>query len=106
MPPHAEPATPEIELVAEQVQRAEPDVELVARNGEAHEPATGLCVAFASTPRGYRLVELENGDVPEVGDRVELPDVGALVVLRRGPSPLPADERLCIFLEPLVPASA
>ena len=106
VPPHAEPATPEIELVAEQVQRAEPDVELVARNGEAHEPATGLCVAFASTPRGYRLVELENGDVPEVGDRVELPDVGALVVLRRGPSPLPADERLCIFLEPLVPASA
>ena len=81
-------------------------MELVAADGEAPTPATALCVAFASTPRGYRLVELENGDVPEIGERVELPDVGELVVLRRGPSPLPADERVCIFLEPLVPASA
>ena len=73
---------------------------------EAPAPATALCVAFASTPRGYRLVELENGQVPDIGERVQLPDVGELVVLRRGPSPLPADERLCVFLEPLVPASA
>ena len=68
------------------------------------EPVTALCVAFASTPRGYRLVELENGLVPEVGKRVEVPDIGELVVLRHGPSPLPADERVCVFLEPLVPA--
>jgi len=68
------------------------------------ETATA-CVAFASTPRGYRLVELENGAVPEVGKLVEVPDVGELVVLRHGPSPLPADERVCVFLEPLAPAA-
>jgi hypothetical protein len=40
-----------------------------------------------------------------VGKLVEVPDVGELVVLRHGPSPLPADERLCVFLEPLAPAA-
>jgi hypothetical protein len=67
-----------------------------------HTPAA--CVAFASTPRGYRFVELENGAVPEVGRLLEVPDVGVLVVFRHGPSPLPADERVCVFLEPVVPA--
>jgi len=72
---------------------------------ETLEPETAaVCVAFASTPRGYRFVELENGAVPEVGRLLEVPDVGVLVVLRRGPSPLPADERVCVFLEPVVPA--
>jgi len=70
------------------------------------EPSPAVCVAFASTPRGYRLVELENGLVPDVGKLVEVPDVGELIVLRHGPSPLPADERVCVFLEPLVPAAA
>ena len=72
---------------------------------ETLEPETAaVCVAFASTPRGYRFVELENGAVPEVGRLLEVPDVGVLVVLRHGPSPLPADERVCVFLEPVVPA--
>ena len=112
-PLHEVPTEPEIErehALVEQVELAEavlePDVELVAPSDEAPAPATALCVAFASTPRGYRLVELENGQVPDIGERVQLPDVGELVVLRRGPSPLPADERVCVFLEPLVPAGA
>ena len=112
-PLHEVPTEPEIERVHALVEQAElaeavlePDVELVAPSDEAPAPATALCVAFASTPRGYRLVELENGQVPDIGERVQLPDVGELVVLRRGPSPLPADERVCVFLEPLVPASA
>jgi hypothetical protein len=71
---------------------------------DAAQPETAGCVAFASTPRGYRLVTLEEGRVPEVGERVELPELGELVVLRRGASPLPLDERSCVFLEPLVPA--
>jgi len=71
----------------------------------APEAATAACVAFASTPRGYRLVELGDGPVPGVGEHVELPDVGELVVMRRGPSPLPADERICIYLEQLAPAA-
>ena len=85
----------------------EPEIEPEPNHADVIEPAVAaLCVAFASTPRGYRLVELENGHVPDVGERVQLPDVGELFVLRRGPSPLPADERLCVFLEPLVPAKA
>ena len=115
VPLHEVPTEPEIEpeiehQLVEQVELAgpalEPDVELVAPSDEAPAPATALCLAFASTPRGYRLVELENGKVPDIGERVQLPDVGELVVLRRGPSPLPADERVCVFLEPLVPATA
>jgi len=41
--------------------------------------------------------------VPDVGEQVQLAEVGELVVLRRGPSPLPMDERICVYLEPLVP---
>jgi hypothetical protein len=81
----------------------EPAMELVDEEDEVSEPGAALWVAFASTPRGYRLVELDNGHVPEVGEQVELPEVGELVVLRRGPSPLPMDERICVYLEPLVP---
>jgi hypothetical protein len=58
-------------------------------------------VAFASTTAGYRLVHL-SGAIPMVGDTVEVPDVGALLVLRLGRSPLPGDQRTCVFLEQLV----
>ena len=103
MPEPTEPEPAHVELVEPEQESA---VELVALQDEASEPAPALCVAFASTPRGYRLVELEDGHVPDVGEHVELPDVGELVVLRRGPSPLPMDERVCVYLEPLVPAHA
>ena len=83
----------------------EPDEPAEPEEAPRSDPET-VCVAFASTPRGYRLVELENGVLPEVGKLVELPDVGELIVLRHGPSPLPADERVCVFLEPLVPTTA
>ena len=73
------------------------------RSRASASPARRRRLAFASTPRGYRFVELENGAVPEVGRLLEVPDVGVLVVLRHGPSPLPADERVCVFLEPVVP---
>ena len=58
-------------------------------------------VAFASTTAGYRLVHL-SGAIPMVGDIVEVPDVGELLVLRLGRSPLPSDQRTCVFLEQLV----
>jgi hypothetical protein len=89
---------------------ADPDLEsaeeALAEQHElfAPEPLPSVCVAFASTARGYRLVELDDGQVPDVGERIELPEVGELVVLRHGPSPLPADERICVFLEPVAPA--
>jgi hypothetical protein len=69
------------------------------------EPEAALCVAFASTPRGYRLLDLEDVPVPGVGEHLELPELGELVVLRHGASPLPADERLCVFLEPPAPVA-
>jgi hypothetical protein len=57
------------------------------------------CVAFASTVVGYRLVQL-GGPAPDVGATIDVPDVGELVVLRLGRSPLPGDQRTCVFLEP------
>jgi hypothetical protein len=69
------------------------------------EATVAAYVAFASTPRGYRLVVLEDGDLPEPGARVALPELGELVVLRRGVSPLPLDDRPCVFLEPPVPVA-
>ena len=103
-PMHVQLVEPEPEPEPEP--ETEPAVELEAERHEVSEPAPAVCVAFASTPRGYRLVELEDGHVPDVGEQVELDDVGELVVLRRGPSPLPMDERICIYLEPRVPAGA
>ncbi len=86
-----EPAPEPIPLV-------EPEAEHEHERGR--EPADPAWVAFASTPRGYHLVTLDEGPVPDVGDHVELAELGELVVLRLGPSPLPLDERVCAFLEP------
>ena len=105
-PEQAEPRPWRLEPEPEPQPEPAPEVELVALHDEPPEPAPTLCIAFASTPRGYRLVELEDGRHPDVGEHVEVPEVGELVVLRRGPSPLPMDERICIYLEPLVPAGA
>ena len=66
--------------------------------------ASFACVAYAPTTRGYRLVQLV--DVPSPGETIDVPDVGARLVLRVGPSPLPADDRVCAFVEePVVWAS-
>ena len=63
------------------------------------ELAATSFVAFAPTPEGYRLVELD-GAPPAVGDPVEVPDREApLVVARLGASPLPFDRRPCAYLE-------
>ena len=64
---------------------------------DAPEPATSLCVAYAPTPAGYRLVAL--GAVPQQGETIDVPDVGQRLVLRVGASPLPGDDRVCAFVE-------
>ena len=62
------------------------------------EPETSsTCVAYAPTPRGYRLVPL--GTVPSPGETIDVPDVGERLVLRVGASPLPDDDRVCAFVE-------
>lgn len=87
------PAPVPLELAAEPVYGTREEPEL----------ADAGCVAFVSTPRGYRLVVLEDEGIPEVGDRIDVPEIGELIVLRRGASPLPLDERTCVYLEPLAP---
>jgi hypothetical protein len=101
---------PEPELVLDRMPELELPVVAIEHVLEpeaapAPEIATAACVGFASTPRGYRLVELGDGPVPDVGEHVEVSDVGELVVMRRGPSPLPSDERVCVYLEQLAPAA-
>ncbi len=56
-------------------------------------------VAFAPTQEGYRLVAIEGG-APEIGSTVELDGHDhPLVVTRIGVSPIPLDDRPCVYLE-------
>jgi hypothetical protein len=81
------------------------DADVAAREDE-DDHAVAAYLAFASTPRGYRLVVIDDGAAPDVGELIQLEELGELVVLRRGVSPLPHDERPCVFLEPPVPAAS
>lgn len=53
---------------------------------------------FVWRPTGYRLEE-RDGEPPAVGSEVEVEE-GAQRVGKIGPSPLPADSRLCAYLQP------
>ena len=52
---------------------------------------------FVWKPSGYELHEAE-GDVPAVGAEVEQ-DEQKLLVSKVAPSPLPGDERVCVYLQ-------
>ena len=52
---------------------------------------------FVWKPSGYELREAE-GDVPGVGDEVEQEDQ-KLRVTKVAPSPLPGDDRPCVYLQ-------
>ena len=52
---------------------------------------------FVSKPTGYELRE-RDGEPPSVGTVLEEED-GRMLVTRIGPSPLPADERRCAYLQ-------
>ena len=113
-----EPSGATVVSIAPRLEEPAPPVEASPETGAPHEPerwepeprrldprsAFGV-VAFASTPAGYRLVPLD-GPVPSIGDIVELSEVGELVALRLGPSPLPDDARTCVYLEQLVRSEA
>ena len=65
-----------------------------------------VCLAYISTPTGYRLVPLAV-ELPAPGATIDLGELGPLVVSRVGKSPLPLDRRVCVYVEqPLAPASA
>ena len=64
-----------------------------------------VCLAYISTPTGYRLVPLAV-ELPAPGETIDLGELGPLVVSRVGKSPLPLDRRVCVYVEqPLAPAS-
>jgi hypothetical protein len=52
---------------------------------------------FVSTPQGYQLHERE-GDAPAVGSEVD-EDGTRFRVAKVGPSPLPGDARICVYLQ-------
>jgi hypothetical protein len=52
---------------------------------------------FVWKPTGYELLEAD-GEVPSVGSEVEQ-DEQKLHVTKVAPSPLPGDERLCVYLQ-------
>jgi hypothetical protein len=69
------------------------------------EPATASFVAYASTPKGYRLVALDVA-LPRDGETIDVPEFGELVVARIGRSPLPLDTRRCVYLEQSIASAA
>jgi hypothetical protein len=59
----------------------------------------GKYLLFITRPTGYALTERE-GEPPSPGTDVELDDGGgSFVVSKIAPSPLPQDERLCVYLQ-------
>jgi hypothetical protein len=61
--------------------------------------STNGYLVFISKPSGYELRERQ-GDLPSVGQELD-EDGTRLRVSKIGPSPLPGDRRLCVFLQPL-----
>jgi hypothetical protein len=61
--------------------------------------ADGTYLLFVWKPTGYELRE-EQGDPPAVGAEVEA-DNATLRVSKIAPSPLPNDQRQCVYLQAL-----
>ncbi len=67
-------------------------------NETAPEPGPRtVCLAFAPTTDGYRLLALEG--TPEPGETIDIAEVGEYLVLRVGSSPIPGDDRRCAYVE-------
>jgi hypothetical protein len=54
-------------------------------------------LAFVSSPSGYRLTERE-GEPPALGAEIEH-EGQKLQVTKLAPSPLPGDDRPCVYLQ-------
>lgn len=63
------------------------------------EPSHEVFLALVPSVTGHQLIELP-GATPAVGDHVQAPfGAGELVVVGVGTSPLPGDDRACVFVE-------
>ena len=89
-PPEPEPAPPPEPVRA--------PIAMLARVSEVLPRAHLL---FVPTGKRYLLVSME-GPAPGVGSKVALDGDQHFVVTKLAASPLPADERRCAYLEPLV----
>jgi hypothetical protein len=58
----------------------------------------GKHLLFITRPTGYELVERE-GEPPTPGEQIDLNGEGVFVVSKVAPSPLPDDDRLCVYLQ-------
>lgn len=80
--------------------------QLAGRSGtglSASDPTeAGVFLALVPTSSGHQLVEVA-GAVPSAGERIDDPQApGQLLVVAVGSSPLPGDERPCVFVEQVV----
>ncbi len=62
-------------------------------------PSDVAYLLFVWKPSGYELRE-RDGDPPAVGDEVQEDEI-RMVVTKVAPSPLPADERRCAYIQPV-----
>jgi hypothetical protein len=58
----------------------------------------GKHLLFITRPTGYELAERE-GDPPSPGDQLELDGEGRFLVSKVAGSPLPDDDRVCVYLQ-------
>lgn len=58
----------------------------------------GKHLLFVSRPTGYELAERE-GEPPAPGEEIELDGEGSFVVVKVAASPLPQDDRPCVYLQ-------
>ena len=66
---------------------------------EDGQPHSRTHLRFVWTTNGYELRE-RDGDAPGLGEEVE-EDETRLRVTKVAPSPLPGDNRRCVYLQPL-----
>lgn len=72
----------------------------------AAEPSNEVFLALIPSATGHQLIELP-GATPTIGDHVQAPfGAGELVVVGVGTSPLPGDDRACVFVEDASAATA
>jgi hypothetical protein len=67
--------------------------------GQRDQRKAARHLLFVSTSHGYVLLEQE-GPPPPLGQGIELPEQpGSFRVAKLAPSPLPNDQRICVYLE-------
>jgi hypothetical protein len=66
---------------------------------EDGQPRSSTHLRFVWTTNGYELRE-RDGEAPDLGEEVEEGET-RLRVTKVAPSPLPGDNRRCVYLQPL-----